>query len=181
MALLGQARFLGGIGSILMLLSFIPYVGPALALIGFILVLVAIKYISNYVGDRSIFNNYLIAVILGIIATIVGAVMSALGMLGSISLMGIEDPTAVFTGAILTIMAAFITIWIIWIAAAIFIRRSFNAIASAINVRMFSTAALLYLIGAVLIIAFGVGFILIFIASLLQIIAFFQIPASRAP
>ena len=65
------------------------------------------------------------------------------------------------------------------IISAIFIRRSFNSIASAVNVKMFSTAALLYLIGAILMIAFGIGTIISFIGIILQIIAFFQIPVKK--
>lgn len=181
MTLLDQARLLGGIGSILMLLTLVPYAGPILSIIGFILVLIAVKYISDHTGDRSIFNNYLIAVILGIIATAVGAMIGVMGILGSIGFMGMGGPIAAFAGMILSLIAALIVIWIIEIIAAIFIRRSFNAIASTLNIKMFSTAAFLYLIGAILIIALGVGFIVILIALILQIIAFFQIPAERAP
>ncbi|MEM4521237.1 MAG: DUF996 domain-containing protein [Candidatus Bathyarchaeia archaeon] len=181
MALLDQARLLGGIGSILMLLTLIPHAGPILSIIGFILVLIAVKYISDHAEDRSIFNNYLIAVILGIIAAIVGAAVGIMGVLGSMGLMGMRGPVAAFTGMILTLIVALVAVWIIWIIAAIFIRKSFNAIASALNIKMFSTAALLYFIGAILIIALGVGYIIILVAIILQIIAFFQIPAERAP
>ena len=68
--------------------------------------------------------------------------------------------------------------WIISIISAFFIRKSFNAVASALNVGMFSTAALLYLIGAFLVIVF-IGAIVIFIAEILQIVAFFQIPVQK--
>ena len=64
MATLEQARTFGGIGSILMILTIVPFAGPILGIIGFVLVLIAVKYISEIVGDPSIFKNYLIAVIL---------------------------------------------------------------------------------------------------------------------
>jgi len=41
---------------------------------------------------------------------------------------------------------------------------------------MFHTAALLYLIGAALIILFGLWFIILFVAEILGIVAFFSIP-----
>ncbi|MCC6023090.1 MAG: DUF996 domain-containing protein [Thaumarchaeota archaeon] len=180
MPALEQARLLGGIGSILMLLAFVPYAGPVLSIIGFILVLIAVKYISDHVGDRTIFNNYLIAMIIGIISVIVAAVMGVAGFLGSMGLLLTGGPIATFAGMIMTLIAVLVVVWILGIIAAIFIRRSFNSIATALNVKMFATAALLYLIGAILTIII-VGAIIALVAIILQIIAFFQIPAERAP
>jgi uncharacterized membrane protein len=180
MAALEQARLLGGIGAILMLLALVPYAGPVLSIVGFILVLIAVKYISDHTGDRSIFNNYLIAVIIGIIAVIVAAVMGVAGIFGSLGLLLTGGPIATFAGMIMTLIAVLVVVWILEIIAAIFIRRSFNSIATALNVKMFSTAALLYLIGAILTIII-VGAIISLVAIILQIIAFFEIPAERAP
>ena len=57
----------------------------------------------------------------------------------------------------------------------VFLRKSFNAIASGLSVKMFRTAALLYFLGAILTVVI-VGFLLIFVASILQVVAFFSIP-----
>src|SRR3990172_2592872 len=73
MSSLAQAKTLGGIGSILIILSVVPSAGPLLAIIGLVLVLVAVKYISDAVGDRSIFNNMIVAVVLAIVGLAVGA------------------------------------------------------------------------------------------------------------
>jgi uncharacterized membrane protein len=180
MAALEQARLLGGIGSILMLLMLVPYAGPVLSIIGFILVLVAVKYISDHTGDRLIFNNYLIAVIIGIISAIVAAVMGVAGIFGSLGLLLTGGPIATLAGMIATLIAMLVVIWILGIIAAIFIRRSFNSIATTLNVKMFSTAALLYFIGAILTIVI-VGGIISLVAIILQIVAFFQIPLEKAP
>jgi len=179
MATLEQARTLGGIGSILMLLTIVPLAGTVLGIIGFILVLIAIKYISEVVGDESIFKNYLIAVIVSIVSLIVGPVLGVAGMLGGFGIMGMGRPGAGLMGIFHSMIAVLIVVWILSIISAIFIRRSFNSIASAINVKMFSTAALFYLIGAILMIAFGIGAIISFIGIILQIIAFFQIPVKK--
>jgi len=180
MPALEQARLLGGIGSILMLLAFVPHAGTVFSIIGFILVLIAIKYISDHTGDRTIFKNYLIAVIIGIISAIVAAMMGVAGFLGSMSLLMAGGSIATLTGMIMTLIAVLILVWILGIISAIFIRRSFNSIATSLNIKMFSTAALLYLIGAVLTIIL-VGAIVALVALIIQIIAFFQIPAERAP
>jgi uncharacterized membrane protein len=67
MKTLSQAKTLGGIGSILILLSIVPYAGIIFSVVGFILVLVAVKDISDALADKSIFNNMIIAVILSIV------------------------------------------------------------------------------------------------------------------
>ena len=80
MTSLSQAKAMGGVGSILVLLSFVPSVGFVLGLVGLVLVLIAVKQISDAVNDREIFNNVLIAVILQIVgvAILTFAVVGAL-------------------------------------------------------------------------------------------------------
>ena len=139
MQTLDQARTLGGIGSILLVLSFMPLAGSVLGLIGFILVLIAVKYISDIVGDDSIFKNYLIAAIVGI----VGLVVTAFVGVGSVMLTSftmVEKPGLGMGSFLLTLITILVVAWIISIVSAIFIRKSFNAIASALDVKMFSTA-----------------------------------------
>src|SRR5881398_1515805 len=75
MASLGQAKTLGGVGSILVLLSPIPTAGAVLSIVGFIMILIAVKYIADILGDQKIFNNMIIAVILAIIGIVVGVVV----------------------------------------------------------------------------------------------------------
>ncbi|VVB87826.1 Uncharacterised protein [uncultured archaeon] len=59
MSSLAQAKTLGEIGSILVLLAIIPFAGRAIGLVGLVLILVSVKYISDALADRSIFNNML--------------------------------------------------------------------------------------------------------------------------
>jgi len=54
-------------------------------------------------------------------------------------------------------------------------RRTQNSVASSLNIGLFSTEALINLIGSVLTVVL-IGFIIIFIADIIQIIAFFSIP-----
>ncbi len=184
---LQQAKTLGGVGSILGLLSIVPYAGPVLSIVGFIMVLIAVKYISTVLGNKSIFNNMIISVILAIVgiivgvATVVAAIFSFVGigfLRGGLS--GAFNPSTLPPGDLLklgaTIVGGLVVVWIFFLISAIFIRRSYNAIAERLGVGMFHTAALLYLIGAALIIALGLGFIVLFVASILTIVAFFSIP-----
>src|SRR2546427_8694965 len=80
MASLGQAKTLGGIGSILALLSgllfWVPYsAGIGLLIVGLVLMLVAVKNIADTTGDQPIFNNMMYSVILAIIGPVIAAVV----------------------------------------------------------------------------------------------------------
>jgi uncharacterized membrane protein len=183
--LLSQAKTYGGVGSILILLSPVPTIGWLLAVVGFILTLMAVKNISEAVGDRSIFNNMLISVVLSIVGVVVGGVLlvatvfryMGLGYLSgqygpdfSPSTMPMGDILA-FASSILIGLAA---VWIFLLVSAIFLRRSYTEIAAKLNIKMFDTAALLFLIGAALTIIL-IGFLLILVAQILLVIAFFSI------
>jgi uncharacterized membrane protein len=180
MASLGQAKTLGGVGSILVLLTPIPYAGPALAIAGFIMILVAVKYIADVVGDRKIFNDMIIAVVLAIVGIavfailVVGAIYSLIG-LGSYSYTPGTAPPSGFTAAIAAIIIGLVVIWVFYLVSSIFLKRSYDTIATRLNVGTFHTAGLLYLIGAATTIIF-VGFIIVFVAQILQIVAFFSVP-----
>ncbi len=177
MSSLAQAKTLGGIGSILLLVSFIPYAGGILGLIGLVLILIAVNYISEAFRDKSIFNNMLISVILAVVGVIVGVVLAFAFMFPFFrGFVAPYDMSMFMAPRFLTAILLFIIpVWIFYIASAIFLRKSYNAIASKLNINMFSTAASLYLIGAVLAIIF-IGFILIFVAEILQVVAYFSIP-----
>jgi uncharacterized membrane protein len=190
MALLSQAKTLGGIGSILVLLTLVPYVGVVLGIVGFILILIAVKYVSDSVGNRSIFNNMIISVILSIVGIIVGGLVvfaSIFRYIGMGSLSGFpwgpnSSPpplTGDMIGFIMSIITGLLLIWIFLLISAIFLRMSYNSIAAKLNVGMFRTTGLIYLIGAALTIVL-VGLVLILVAEILQIIAFFSIPEQTA-
>ncbi len=177
---LAQARTLGGIGSILILLGIVPIAGIVLFIVGFIMVLMAVRYISEIVQDKTIFNNTLMAVILAIIGMIAGLAVLIVGKMfaffrESRSLYGpsmfMEPGMYPFFR---TLIIALVVVWVFYIGSAIFLRKSYTAIASKLNISMFDTAALLYLIGAVLAVIL-VGFIVIYVAEILQTVAFFSI------
>ena len=159
MGKLSDAKMLGGIGSILQII-------PFLSIIGYILTLIAVKYVSDEVQDGSIFSNMLYAVVTGIIGVAVGASVFFFGALSSI-----------YTGGVSAIGGAigFLAIaWIALIISALFVRRAFEGMANKLGVGTFRTAGLLYFIGALLTIIL-IGFLLLFVAYILQVVAFFSI------
>lgn len=187
MSLLNNAKILGGIGALLTLIGvLVPSFGFFVGIVGFILVFVAVKYISDKVKDKSIFNNFLYFFITVIIAVVVAVVIliitfiEAGGMTYISELQGLaySDPMAVWeavqpllTGVLVT-LAIF---WILMIISVIFFRKSYDKIAEYTKVKWFSTTGLIFLIGAVTVIIL-IGFVIILIGMIIQIIAFFSLP-----
>jgi uncharacterized membrane protein len=155
-ATLSQAKTLGGIGSILI---FIPFV----SIIGYIFVIVAVKQISDDLQDKAILRNIVIASATGI----VGALAGAFVILGSLLAFGRSGVGGLLTGLFI--------VWVFLIVSAIFLRRTYSTMGQRLGVGSFKTAATLYLVGAVLTIVV-VGFLVLFIAEIVQAVAYFSIP-----
>ena len=159
MGTLADARLMGGIWSILLLI-------PGVSIVGYILILIATKYVSDSLGDQSIFDDMLYAVIAGIIGVAAAAFIIFTGAVFS----AVTFTASAVGGVGLGLAIA----WIALIVSAVFIRRAYDKMATKLNVGTFRTAGVLYFIGAILVIFF-VGFLLLFVAAILQIVAFFAI------
>jgi uncharacterized membrane protein len=177
---------MGGVGSILVLLSFVPYAGFILGLAGFVMVLLALKQISEVVEDREIFNNVLMAVILQIVGSVISAFVVIGSLFSTLTMAPLGSPFAGFAGpgmfgagAALTILgpliAGLIVMWVILIIAARFLRKGYEGIAAKTGTETFRSVGRWYYYGAWLVIVL-VGFVLILIAAILQIVAFFSLP-----
>jgi len=191
-------RILGGVGAILMFIGIIPVISTygIIELVGLILVLVALYNLAGYYREGGIFNNALYGLIVAIVGGVVSVVMIIFTVLTSLTdflyklfpgwngdwaaLSGLTPNTAnisfndvlpLFSGLI----TVFIVFWIFSIITAFLVRRSLTSLSIKAGVGLFSTTGLLFLIGAVLIIIFGLGLILVWISLLLLAIAFFQI------
>lgn len=175
-----QAKILGGTGSILLLLSLVPRVGFILGIIGFALILVAMKLISDALSDRSIFRNMIIAAVLGIAAIIVveivilRAITRVANYFRNVST-GTAHPALQFGVLAVLLIIGLLIVWVLYLMSAFFLRKSFNEVAQRLNVSLFRTGALVFFIGAALTIIF-IGFLLIFVAEILFAISFFSIP-----
>jgi uncharacterized membrane protein len=85
-----------------------------------------------------------------------------------------------FYPLVVGIIAVLAIVWIFAIISMFFVWRSLKQVSMRSNVGLFGTAGLLLLIGAILIIAFGLGLILMWIGALLLAIAFFQLKHTEA-
>jgi len=197
------SRTLGGVGAILMFVGIIPVINSygVIELIGLILVMVALYNLASYYTERGIFNNAFYGLIAGIVGgvvavgTVVLAVLTSLtdflytiypswngdwsalsGLTPDTSNLSLDAIVPFLTG----LFAALLILWIFAIIGFYFVRRSLTSLSAKSGVGLFSTAGLLMLIGAVLIIAIGIGLLLIWISMLLLAIAFFQIRPQQA-
>ena len=204
---------MGGIGSILVLLSplilltiFIPpltffadaILGISIAsgiadLTGWILILVAVKKISDAVNDREIFKNMLMAVIIPWVAIgIVSAVGLGLVMYGGPTIAKVDgnylaeggySETEVVLPSLHTLFLPIVTLmmvfgtWAALIVSAWFLKKGYERIAVRTGTKTFRTVSRLYFYGALLVIVL-IGVILAFVAVILQIKAFFSLPES---
>ncbi len=140
-------------------------------MVGWILILVALNEISGVVQDRSIFDDALIAGITAIIGAVGLLVFLVSGAFSTLIAFSSITFGAAGVLAAVTTLAFF---WIFAIISAIFLKRAYEKTAQRLNVHAFATAGMLYLIGAVTVII-GVGFIILFIALIFQVIAYFSI------
>jgi len=191
---LETSKNLGGVGAILLVIGFVGIIGTGysgiLNLIGLVLVLIAMKGLSDYYKDAGIFNNTLYGFVTSIIAVVAFVAVIVATLLETIANLGIADWTnttewaaafqanlsdmSAFFTLIGGIILAFVALFILLVIAAIFYRKSLNILSSKSGVGMFSTAGLVLLIGAVLTIIL-VGIIIIWIAIILLAVAFFSI------
>ena len=158
---MSSAKTLGGVGGILV---FLPFV----SLVGWILILLATKEISETVQDKSIFDDALLAAITAIIGAVVFVAFIVTGSITGLFTFGLGFPRfLLFFG----ILGAF---WVFTVISAIFLKRSYEKISQRLNVSAFATTGLLYLIGAALTIVF-VGFLILLVALIFQVVAYFSI------
>lgn len=183
MASISSAKAMGGVGSILVLLTAIPGFGFILGIVGLILILIAIKVISDQVKDHKIFSDMMISVVLAIVALViagVSVVVSLYKLLGLGSFTGgsfVPGPNVQagdWVAFVLTIIPFLVAIWVLFLISAVFIRRSLDSTGQRVGVGLFGTTGLIYLIGAATVII-GIGLILIFVAEILLAVSFFSI------
>ena len=205
---LESSKNLGGVGAILMFISVFPYISTytfgIVGLIGAILVLIALHGFASYYKEQGIFNNAVYGIIAGIVGVVVAVAIGFLIILPNIkdfllkiypswngnwsSLSSLSSMTPVTTNINFSDVAPFIAavivviliLWIFAIISAFFVRRSLKQLSTKTNVGLFSTTGLLLLIGAVLIVIFGLGATLMWVATLILAIAFFTMKPREA-
>ncbi len=178
MGFLREGKAIGSAASTLLLIGFGTSPVNVLALLlGLILLLVAAKSISQQTSDK-IFTNVMWAVVLVITGSIVGFLIVFNGLISAVNFSSGSVNLATYTNSLIF---GLVVVWVFLILGAIFTSKSYYAIAKGLDADLFRTAATLFLVGAVLIIVLGIGFIIIFAALAVQLAAFLSLPDEKHP
>ena len=186
---LNEAKAFGGIGALLMLVGSFSNGGPILLILGLVFIFIGVKAISKITKDEDVYSNYLMYFIFSILAIvaiiiILGIAFGAAGgftWINQVSKLQPEDITDfnmfwdLFGDMVIGAIGALIVGWILVIISAFYLRKCYNIMAKHLEVDLFKKAGKWYFIGAITTIIL-IGFILIFIAKSLEIVAFFTIP-----
>jgi uncharacterized membrane protein len=187
-------RVLGGVGALLMVISLLGLLGTSytlfLLVVGIILVLVALKGFADHYQDGGIFNNALygfITVIVGLVATAAIFVILILQVLSGLPIdwtnpMEVQqyfmNNMDVFWQVAGAAIGALVVLYISLIVSAVLFRKSLDALSKHSGEKIFGTAGLIWLIGAVIPL---IGIIIIWISWILMAVGFFSIKTAQAP
>jgi uncharacterized membrane protein len=183
---LGSAKTLGGVGAIVMLVGGIVFF--PLGIVGLILVAIAVKNISESANDKAIYSNFILSIVMQIIAIIAlfatfvlafGGFAFYAATTGGGDVADFENFFADFGATTIAVcILSFIVAYILYILGAMYLKKSFDGIGNYTKVDMFKTTGLVYLIGAFLMIIL-IGAFVLFIAEILMIVAFFSLPDQK--
>jgi len=172
-----SSKLLAAIGSILLVI-------PSVNIIGIILVLIGMKGLAEHYKDDSIYRKALKGVIVGII----GFVALTIAILGSVGLFSIFNTRSVYTGlygttssygtsyvgTFILLLLLLVILFVCILLMALYFRKALSALAERSGEHLFNTAGTLLLVGAALTIIL-VGLILVWIAFIILIVAFFSL------
>lgn len=153
---ISSARTLGIVGSVLNLFL---NLFPVLALVGVILIAIAVRDVSRSLERPDIWRSFLLFLVAGI----VGVIALAPGVISAGTFpasTGSPDMSAISTGTFMVYTAAFVLLFI----GAVFLRRSFRELSEALGIRTFLTVGTLYLAGLIGFLAANITLILASIA-----------------
>jgi len=166
-------KMLGGIGYILVLLP-IPVIWIFLSIAGYILVLISLYQLSNILRKPSIFKKILISIILAIAGSIIAL---AIGLMTGVSLFAsVRDETGAILGLGFGTAITIILIYAIIVVAVYFYKEAYEILAQATAHNLFKIGGILHFIGAITIILFGLGILLIIVGNIVLAVAFFTAP-----
>lgn len=190
------SKNLAGIGAILLFIGVLPYANTffALPIVGFILMLIGLKGLSEYYNESGIFNNFLYGIIVAVVGVVVAAAIAITAFLGFISIIvpnwngdwttlisqlgNVNIDTNVATNEALPYVGLLLLDWVLLfvftLIFALLFRRSANQLIMKSSVGLFGSIGTVLLVGGVLSIL-AIGYLLIWIALLLFAIAVFQV------
>ncbi|MCW3981216.1 MAG: DUF996 domain-containing protein, partial [Candidatus Bathyarchaeota archaeon] len=157
---LESSKTLGGVGAILLAI-------PFLNIVGIILVLIAMKGLADYYDENDIFQNALYGFLFGIIGAMALIAVIIMFVIGFAVVSPVPAITP-FAGIGLVIIIA-VVMYTFSLLGAIFYKKALDSLSKKTAEKMFETAGLILLIGAIIPI---IGEILKFVAWILAAVGF---------
>ncbi|XHH08258.1 MAG: DUF996 domain-containing protein [Candidatus Bathyarchaeia archaeon] len=180
-----SSKIMAGVGSILLLLSFIPWAGWVLGLVGIVLLVKSMKELASYYGDESIYQNtwkgikyYIVAIIAIAVAGM--AVLIGIASATAFTFEGFLAVTAGFGAGVITGIVSLVIAFIFYVLAATHLKTALNILAEKTGDQTLATAGTLLWIGSILTII-GVGLLLIFVSWIFATIGFFSLKSRQIP
>jgi len=172
-------KMLGGIGYILILMGWMPRIGTFLSLVGTALWFISMYQLSNILRKPSIFRKVSIFLILGITSMVTAFAFAIMaGIMAGVSLSAsVRGETGAILGLGLVAAITIIVTYAIIVVSAHFYREAYDILAQATTQNLFKMGGLLFFIGAITIILFGLGLLLIIVSNIVLAVAFFKAPS----
>ncbi len=164
---------IGGLGTVFLLLGWIPYIGFILYIAGIIMISIALKRISDKAKTKEIFKKWIISIVLGFIAMFL--FIAAFFILLSFSNYNTSNNDILFSSVLIIGYLIFVTLQII---LGILYKQIFYGVYEITNEKLFKTAADVFFWGGILSIIF-IGGILFFIGWIIIAVAFFSIKTAK--
>jgi len=179
---LSTPKTLAGLGALFIVLSFIPYIGLLLAIVGWILLLVATHQYSKALSDSEIFKNFLVGFLLSLFGIFIALFFGVAGVITG-AIMGGGREEAVGAGIGIGFILFVLIAYVLFVLSFYMYKRSFSRIASKLGHGLIGTAGTVLFIGSILTILL-VGILVVYIGWILAAIGFFTAPteiASESP
>ncbi|QER42562.1 DUF996 domain-containing protein [Thermodesulfobacterium sp. TA1] len=169
-------KLIGGIGSILLILTMTPYFGIAAGLVGIVLLLISFNMFSKIFNDPQIFKNALLSFIFTIIGGFFVIFTVGLTFFSLFTMMGSHFHSFhMFPHVGIGTIFVWIILYILLVISAYYLKTSLYLLSSYTGVNLYKTGGFLYFIGNILMIIV-IGVLINLVAWILIAVAFFTTP-----
>jgi len=142
-----NVKILGGLGSLFIVLSAVPYIGWILMVVGLILLIIALKKVSDVYPEKNILKNFII----GMAIIFVGGFIAGLvGVLAMIPFISSGDNQSFGMGIGLGTILMLILVYVSTVIGAYFLKNTFVALFEITKQDIFRLGGLFILFSGVL-------------------------------
>ncbi|MDD3877535.1 MAG: DUF996 domain-containing protein [Bacteroidales bacterium] len=185
---ISDIKLIGGLAALFSLGNIIPYIGFLLSIASMVMFLIAFYKIADILRKRVVFNNILMAYLIGIafgLGIIVYFFYLFYDFFNSYNQLGIEffediDTLEIFVRSFLSDFLIMLALMYGMVILNAFLwKMSLDKTAHFFNEKLFKTAGLLYIIGAFTLVLCGIGILVTMAGHIVLAIAFFSLKSEN--